>query len=293
VLHVLMDARGLPSNYGLKDLYSMISSGMSNKGFIEGMKDVLKAIKGLKITGFEVELSWKGRDSVSLPALFDYLNRRRVIIAVDEAQRLRGPRGTIFLDALAHAYDYDDNISFILAGSEVGLLFEFIGVDDPSSPLYGRSLEIVALERFTREQSIEFLKQGFKEVGLRMPLEYLESIVDLFNGIPGWLTLAGNTIASKGGKVKLDELRRQAVEIARRELRKVIDVRGRRYELVLKLIAQDANKWSELKSRLEELEGKTVPSSALHNILESLKNLSIVENYKFLDPIYKEAAKTI
>jgi len=272
VPYVLVDARSLPPNYGLRDLYSVFSSGMSRKGFVEGMRDVLKVVKGLKIAGFEVELSWRGRDAISLPVLFDYLNMKRVIIAVDEAQCFRGPRGRIFLDALAHAYDYDDNISFILTGSEVGLLYEYLGVDNPTSPLYGRSLEAIVLERFTRDQSIEFLKQGFKEVGLVVSTDYIESIVELFDGIPGWLTLAGSIVVSRGGEVKLDGLKSQAIEIARKELRELINVRGRRYALVLKLIAQGINRWSELKSKLEELEERTVPKSALHNILESLKN---------------------
>jgi len=73
----------------------------------------------------------------------------------------------------------------------------------------------------------------------------------------------------------------------------VVEARGRRYVLVLKLIAQGVRGWGELKSRLEEAEGRIVSSSVLHNILESLRKLSIVENYEFLDPVYREAARML
>ncbi|PLJ77389.1 AAA family ATPase [Infirmifilum sp. SLHALR2] len=290
---ILMDARGLPANYGLRDLYALLSSGMSNKGFIESMRSILESIRGLRIMGFEVELAWKGRSALPLPVLLDYLNKRRVIIAVDEAQCLRGPRGGVFLEALAHAYDYDDNITFILTGSEVGLLFEYLGVDDPSSPLYGRRVDTITLGRFSRDDSAEFLRQGFREAGVEVPSHYIEAIVGFFDGIPGWLALAGSTVVSARGRIGLEELRRQAVEVAKRELMEIVEARGRRYALVLKLIAQGVKRWSELKSRLEEAEGRIVPSSVLHNILESLRKLSIVEDYEFLDPVYKEAARTL
>ncbi|MBC7113158.1 MAG: ATP-binding protein [Candidatus Methanomethyliales bacterium] len=290
--HILIDARELPPNYGLRDLYSLISSGMSNKTFIEKMRNILKAVKGLRIMGFEVELSWKGRESLLLPVLFDYLNKERIIIAVDEAQGLRGPRGTIFLDTLAHAYDYDDNLSFILTGSEAGLLLDYLGIENPSSPLYGRSIKMITIERFTKDQSIEFLKQGFKEAGVTIPIKYIESITELFDGIPGWLTLAGNTIINKSGKIDLEKIKTQAIEIARKELQGIANSRGKRYALILKSIAQGFNTWSKLKHRLEELEGKTVPKSALYNALETLEKLSIIKNYEFLDPVYKEAIKT-
>jgi len=290
---ILMDARGLPVNYGLRDLYALLSNGMSNKGFIESMKSILESIRGVRVMGFEVELAWRGRDALPLPVLLDYLNKRKIIIAVDEAQYLRGPRGRVFLEALAHAYDYDDNITFILTGSEVGLLFEYLGVDDTSSPLYGRRVDTVTLDRFTRSDSIEFLKQGFREAGLEVSPKYIEAIVDFFDGIPGWLAMAGSTVVSARGEVELEELRRQAVEVARRELMEVVEARGRRYALVLKLIAQGVMGWGELKSRLEEAEGRIVSSSVLHNILESLRKLSIVENYEFLDPVYREAARML
>jgi len=291
--HVLLDARSLPANYGLRDLYSVLAKGMSNRAFVERMGDVLRRVRGVRVLGFEVELSWGGREALSLPTLFDYLNERRVVVAVDEAQALRGPRGALFLEALAHAYDYDDNLTFILTGSEVGLLVEYIGVDDPRSPLYGRFVRVLPLERFSRDQSLEFMEMGLREAGLSLPPEALEAAVDFFDGIPGWLTLAGNYIVLRRGVVELDELKRAAVEVARGELLGVVRQRGERYARVLRLIAEGCNTWSKLKRGLEEVEGVTVSTSALSNILRTLEKLSIVKDYEFLDPVYREASKTL
>jgi len=291
--YILLDARGLPPNYGVKDLYTLISQAMSKPSLTAKLRKILEMIKGVKVVGVEVELSWRGSSAVPLPVLFDYLNRERVIVAVDEAQKLRGPRGGIFLEALAHAYDYDRNLSFILTGSEVGLLYNYLGVNNPSSPMYGRYLYIIEVQRFSRQDSIEFLKRGLEEVGLQAQLDYIESIVDFFDGIPGWLTLAGSLIARRRKLLEIQMLREQAVRIALAELRKAVEVHGPRFGRVLKLIAKGYNTWRELKTRLEEIEGRTVSKSSLSRILNTLEQLSIIKEYKFLDPVYREAAKMI
>ena len=53
----------------------------------------------------------------------------------------------------AHSYDDLENVTFIIAGSEVGLLWDFMGYENPSSPLYGRGVYEVVVERFTPRSS--------------------------------------------------------------------------------------------------------------------------------------------
>jgi len=291
--YILIDGRSLPPNYGVRDLYEQLARSMSNPRFLQRMRSVLERVRGVRIVGFEVELTWRGREAVSLTALFDSLNRERVIVAVDEAQKLRGPRGRIFLEALAHAYDYNRNITFILTGSEVGLLYDYLGVDNPSSPMYGRYLVQLSLRRFTREESLEFLEKGFREAGFNPPKSYLEEIVEAVDGIPGWLTLAGNYIAARRKLIDVEEVKRQAVNMAARELEELGKTHGPRILRVLKLLAEGYNSWTRLKKKLEEIEGRTVSKSSLSRILHTLEKLSIIENYSFLDPIYREAAKQL
>ena len=56
-------------------------------------------------------------------------------------------------------------MTFELAGSEAGLLYGFLGIDGPSSPLHGRYCFRLTLERLGKDPSAEFLRQGLKEVG--------------------------------------------------------------------------------------------------------------------------------
>lgn len=291
--YILIDARALPVNYGLRDLYTLLSRGMSNQRFISKTRHILERIRGIRIVGFEVEIAWRGRDHIPLAMLLDYLDREKTVIAVDEAQKLRGPRGREFLEALAHAYDYDRNLTFILTGSEVGLLYDYLGIDDPGSPLYGRYINEIRIERFPRDKSIEFLQKGFKEAGVNLPRRYIESIVGLFDGVPGWLTLAGNIVVSKGREVSLDILREQAVQIAIAELNNVTAMYGERTRKVLRLLATGHNTWSKIKKRLEEIEGRTVSKSSLSRSIHVLEKLSIIRDYEFLDPIYEEAARKL
>ncbi|BCU68146.1 hypothetical protein HS7_15830 [Sulfolobales archaeon HS-7] len=129
---ILIDFRKLKENYGRKDLYSLFSSALSSKlGYLQ---DVLKKVKGIGIMGNYVEIKWGGRNYLSLTDLFDKLNEKRLIIAMDEAQKLRGPISKEVKEAIAHAYDYDRNLTFILTGSEVGLLHELIDVEIKTLP---------------------------------------------------------------------------------------------------------------------------------------------------------------
>lgn len=41
---------------------------------------------------------------------------------------------------------------------------------------------------------------------------------------------------------------------------------------------------------MEDSEGTTVSPTSLNNVIKTLERLSIIENYEFLDPMYREAA---
>ncbi|AAY80437.1 ATPase [Sulfolobus acidocaldarius] len=291
--YVLIDCRRLKENYGRQDLYSIFSASFSS--IIDKVRDILSGVRGVSIVGNSIEFKWKGRQSLSLADLFDHLNKKRLIIAIDEAQKLRGPLSTEIKDAIAHAYDYDENLTFIFTGSEIGLLYDFLGVEDKNSPLYGRYYYSVTLERFSREMSKEFLTKGFQEVGLRANNSVVDKLVDLFDGIPGWLTFGANRFLEGG---KIDDIMEIAISVALDELEKLIDTKrrvseisARRYKYALKCLGSGMNTWSKLLDCIQRSEGTTISSSVLDNILLSLEKTSIIKDYEFLDPIYREASK--
>jgi AAA+ ATPase superfamily predicted ATPase len=285
---VIVDARGLRRNYSRADLYRLIAHGLTSS--LDKLRDLISGIRGIRVMGLEVELSWRGRDSLSLIELFDKLNERKIIIAIDEAQRLRGPQSNELKDALAHSYDYNRNITFILTGSEAGLLHDFVGVEDASSPLYGRFYFEVKLDRLSRDQSIDFLSKGFEQLNLRVSEEVLERAYEEFDGIPGWLTFFGNAYSSG---ISLERIKIMAVRTALEELKNMIRDNPRRYGLVLRAIAEGKRSWSDIKEYVEEREGSTISSSVLSNIIRNLEDMSVISRYEFLDPVYREAAKLL
>ncbi len=292
---ILVDARKLKDNYGWKDVYGLLSQALSSS--LDKIVDVIRKVRGVSILGTSVELSWKGKRYVSLADLFDHLNQKRIVIAIDEAQRLRGPLSREIREAIAHAYDYDRNLTFILTGSEVGLLYDFVGVEDHDSPLYGRYFYELRLDRFSRESGVEFLRRGFKEAGKNVDEGMIQEIVNFFDGIPGWLTLAGNYVVA--GK-NLEEVKEMSLGVAVNEIsnlvrskRNVSEIVGRRYRHTLKCISEGNNSWSKLYECLTRREGSTLSSNSLSNSLQQLEKMSIIHDYEFLDPVYREAVKRL
>lgn len=279
----------------MADLYSLFSDGLSS--ILDKVKDVLKRVKGMGIAGNYVEIRWRGKDYVSLADLFDHLNEKRLIIAVDEAQKLRGPLSSEIKEAIAHVCDYDKNLTFILTGSGVGLLEDFIGVEDSNSPLYGRYFHVINVEKFDKEKSSEFLREGFSQLSVRVNDAIIQQIVDFFDGIPGWLVFAGNSYISRRS---LEEVKEIAISIALQELRnfvesksKVSAVSAKRYAIALRCIAEGSNSWSKLLGCLQKEEGSIISSSVLDNLLKNLEKYSMVKDYSFLDPVYEGATKRL
>ena len=86
---------------------------------------------------------------------------------------------------LASLNDGYENITVILTGSEVQILEEFLEFNDRHSPLYKREHEIIHLERFSRGESLLYLRRGFEELGMKVPERELESAVEALDGIVG------------------------------------------------------------------------------------------------------------
>ncbi len=269
------------------DLYERISEGLEEG--LGKLRRFLEGIRGINIVGVEVEIKYRGKDSISLVGLLEELNKHgeRIVVVFDEAQLIRPPLSAEIKNAIAYAYDNLENITIILSGSEIGLLRDFIGIDNPDSPLYGRYTLELLVERFTRDLSLEFLRQGFREARIRVDEKLLEEAVEFFDGIVGWLVFFGKSYID--GIRDLEKIKEIAIKVAARELQK-LDWKAK---TVLRAIAEGAQTWSSIRRFVEEKRKTTIPKSTLTRAIRRLERLGIIKDYKFLDPVYMEAAKNL
>lgn len=304
--YVYLDLRILEDGgFSRAQLYRLLSDSISNCTFKwRKMLECFRGVKGVGISGFSVEFNWR-EQSLTLTAILNRLNdyalnktdKGFIIISFDEAQLLRflaGGKGRIdFRRIMAYAYDNLRGLRFILTGSEVGLLLNFLRLDEVSSPLYGRYVNIVKVERFTREQSIEFLKRGFKEANMNVSDDVLNAIVDKVDGIPGWLTYFGYMcLESKNATNEaIKTVSEKALKLVEKELKELFK-RSNLYKHILKAISLEANSWSNIKKTIETWMGRSLTNAEITRSLNTLINLSIIEKingkYKITDPLIAE-----
>ncbi|WP_456423830.1 AAA family ATPase [Thermococcus sp.] len=266
--------------------------GKGRFGFLSGIKLDSVSLAGIKLKPKETKI-------IDVLELLNGLGEKfgRVVLAFDEAQYLRfyGPRGgKDLLAGIAYAYDSLPNIGFVFTGSEVGLLHDFVGIDNYSSPLFGRVYEEVEVKPFPRELSEAFLRAGFDEVGLKVPEEEIKRAVDELDGIPGWLVEFGFNYWKGGSFGKAME---RTVERARAMIREELfelEKRSPRYSLILRAIAMGLSRWRDIRDYVEAKSGP-VTNARLSTLLKNLEKMGWVrkENgeYRIIDPLVERILK--
>ncbi|ADM28614.1 ATPase [Ignisphaera aggregans DSM 17230] len=269
------------------------------KDFVE----VLKKVRGVRIGPLEIEFE-EGRNrpllSSMLDAIDEWSSRRgcRTIVVFDEAQELIKLKGFDILPIIAYAYDNLRNIVFIFTGSKIGLLYRFLRIDDPESPLYGRYMGRIELKPLPREKAIEFLMSGFNEYGLRVSENIVESAVDMLGGIIGWLSYLGLKAVERGvlNEDIIKEVLNDASRIVLNEFCRFVEVMGsERYVYILRAVAAEGATWSEIKNFLEIRLGTKIYDSELSRLLRNLIDNGFLEKednvYRAVDPILRYVAR--
>ena len=120
---------------------------------------------------------------MSFSDLLDMLEESfdKFIIVFDEVRELIKLRGINLLPVFA--YDNLKRVKIIVIGYETGLLYDFLKMEDSSSPLFGRFLSTIELNPFTRDEAISFLKRGFEEV--KVYFKDYDTVYETIGGIPG------------------------------------------------------------------------------------------------------------
>jgi len=192
--YVYLDTR-LSSNPTYRDFANIVKASLED--FISRdtplrrkIVEKLRRVSGVSISlsPLSVDISWRGYKKFEFVEMFTALNKigfdigKPIIIAFDEAQELRKITWINFPRIFAYIYDNLEHVRLVLTGSEVGLLFKFIGIDIAESPLYGRYMHVVSTRRLSFEESVDFLEKGFRELGVSIPSHIIKSAARAFGG---------------------------------------------------------------------------------------------------------------
>jgi len=295
--YLLMDLRaGGPLTP--EEFYSYFADALSE--LLERNKRIerlLSRIKGIEIAGFKVELTEKRLFVVR--KVLDELDKWardekfRVIIALDEAQRLRFIRG--FDKLLAHIYDYHNGLKLVLAGSEVGLLDKLLGKKDSETPLFGRAYAEIVIDRLSEEKARDFLSKGFRQVGLKVPDDEISDVISKIDGIIGWLTYYGYYRMRMSHSQAIERTLDEGARLAAGEFENFLSMRQiarRRYIEVLKILVRPS-RWVDVKRGLRIALGMSISDKQISNYLSELVDYGFVAKvdgrYVVADQLLAEA----
>jgi hypothetical protein len=295
--YIILDIRGLPFNPSQADIVRRIETAFNtlNKKWFSQLQTALRPIKGVTILGNSISLDWS-KEGIDFATFFDRVNTwaeekdTKFLLAFDEIQLIRGNKNLIRL--FAHIIDYNQNLCLIVTGSEIGLLFGFLGLDDPESPLYGRHYTEIAIRNFEESESKHFLITGFAQIETKIQEEVLGYAVEKLNGTVGWLTSFGARCREnqEATKAQVDMVASEGGKLARSEAEKIAQY-SRRYSVVLNyLAAAKEASWSQIKSIMEAHENRSLTNSTVSDILNKLVKASLIEKndeYSISDPLLK------
>lgn len=271
----------------------------------DGLRRYLRGVKGITVGDFGVQFSLEGEPRSSVIALLRQLDSwgedrgSKVVLAFDEAQELRRVRGLNIQSVVAYSYDRLKSIVTVLTGSQVGMLHRFLRIENPKTPLYGRSVATIAVRRLSDTEALDFLAKGFAQSGVSPGRDILEYCVQRLDGIPGWLTSFGARAVREGPKREVvDRVLRTGSRLVADELRKFLLARGiaeNRYRLILRRLAEESASWTQLRTFVEAKEAKRVSPSIFTQLLSNLVDSGFVEKsdeaYRVPDPILAYALR--
>lgn len=289
VREIYFSSGGWISTEALKQTFERALNSLDRR--VRGkIAQTLEKVDGIEVAGVRLSL----KREASLTDVLNGLDEVGAVIAFDEAQYLRfygGRGGKDLLALIAYAYDNLRNVKFVLSGSEVGLLHDFVGIDDYESPLYGRAYAEVTVSPFTREQSVEFLRRGFEEAGVEVGEDLVERAVEILDGVPGWLVEFGYSyVNGKSFEEAMESVVTKARKFLEGELRE-LEKRSKRYLLILKAISSGIDRWTMIKDYVSAKSG-AIPNARLAEHLKNLEKMGWIRKvhgrgtrYGVVDPV--------
>ncbi len=315
--YLLLDARlfsaapTVPRAELLRALERGLNEFLLREKFGKRILNLFRGVRGIEVEfpPPRVRIAWEPRhgtdplDVITRLTELAQQRQRRLILVLDEAQELRRIAGYNFVSLMAHLYDYVRGVQLVVTGSQVGVLDDFMGAEDPASPLFGRMRVEIEMRHLSNEEAKEFLTIGGRQAGLEMKREVVEYAVKKLDGIIGWLTYVGAHARRRGRfDEKVVELAfREGAKLAAQELEHFLSIRTvarKRYVWILRQAARSGRcRWIELKRAIEIQEGKRIADPVFAGLLESLLKASFLRknedgSYSVTDPLLAHALKT-
>jgi AAA+ ATPase superfamily predicted ATPase len=285
---------------GMQGLLAALVNALNSSGTLtQKVKDFASRIEGLSVGPGGISVTSPKRPYTAIWDLLDLLGRQgrsKIVIELDEVQELSNVSGQ-FLKILANIWNTHRNIEFVFSGSMFGLIKTLLSPKSSKSPMYGRPPAELVLTRFDKRQAEEFLRKGFKEYKAKLyprEGELSDKIENHLDGIPGWLTLYGNSIAvrhqspEKALKTTIDE----GKNVVKNELQHFLEGREKTlYIAALKAMTGGGASWSTVKQFMEAARKTPLSSPTVQNVLRNLQDGFLIEHveeaYRIIDPMLK------
>jgi len=284
----------------------------SQKKWRKSLLEVLGGVRWIRVNSkppfihFEWERPTKDFDISDIVHSFNRLaeeKKTKFVLVIDEAQEFRKLKGYNLQAQMAYIYDDLKGVQIIVTGSQIGLLHDFLGIDDSAAPLYGRGMAEIMVPRITDDLAADFLREGFKQAKIKAKADVIDLVVEKLDGIIGWLTFFGAKSVEAGGPSEktLNETIKRGSELTAEELIKFLKLRKqakKRYIRILKTAVRLGQAtWTDLKESLEAREKKHIANNVFSNLVENLaKGAFLRKNedgtYSVSDPILAHSIRS-
>ena len=166
------------------------------------------------------------------------------------------------------------------------MLENFLGKNNAKAPLYGRAIFELQTERLDPEKGSIFLREGAKQIHVRITDEEIKDAIDHLDGIIGWLTKYGWYRQHLKHPQALEKTVQEGKLVVREEFLRFSARSSKMYESIIHAV-QDGARWEEIKRK--------VPTSdqQLSVMLKRLIGSGFLEKkdriYSITDPLLRAA----
>ena len=250
---------------------------------LSGEAQLSLALISLKLK--KVKLTSEAFQTNFLTLLRELNNKyNRFVIVFDEAQVLAFVKGINYKGLLQFIHNNYRNMVVILTGSMPGLLEKIISPADAKEPGFARYVEEIRVPRWSREETIDFLRKGFRGNNVPYEEENLHEVYEELSGIPGFISYYG-LLRTRGLKhyEALSRTENYAISQWENDLKAFLKIyNSPLYIHVLSILSKTITgaTWSELQQELEKRLGNSMGKSTLYRILTNLLKAGMIQKQR-------------